>query len=160
MKCHHCNTETSNPKFCSRKCSAIATNKEHPRRKRTNTCSDCKIPILRERKRCSSCNRKFEKERCEIKTIGDYRNSNSVKGRHRSWLHGQIRNLNRTWNKDLTKLPCFICGYSKHVELAHKNPIHSFADDALVRDVNSPNNVVQLCPNCHWEFDNGFLSLN
>ena len=48
---------------------------------------------------------------------------------------------------------------SKHVELCHIKPIASFKDSALLSEVNSKNNIVQLCPNCHWELDHGILKL-
>lgn len=55
---------------------------------------------------------------------------------------------------------CNNCGYNKHVELCHIKPITSFDPSATIREVNALSNVVQLCPNCHWEFDNGLLNLN
>ena len=29
-----------------------------------------------------------------------------------------------------------------------------FSDDDILGIVNCENNVIPLCPNCHWEFDN------
>ena len=49
---------------------------------------------------------------------------------------------------------CANCGYDKHVELAHIKAVADFDDDTLLSVVNSPDNVLSLCPNCHWEFDN------
>ena len=54
----------------------------------------------------------------------------------------------------MTKLACACCGYDKHVELAHIKPVSSFDVNTLISVVNSEENVIQLCPNCHWEFDN------
>lgn len=56
-------------------------------------------------------------------------------------------------------MPCSNCGYSKHIQLCHIKPIKDFSDDTLLKDVNSPDNIIQLCPNCHWEFDHGLLNL-
>lgn len=56
-------------------------------------------------------------------------------------------------------MPCAVCGYTKHVELAHKRALQDFPDDALLSEVNARGNVIQLCPNCHWELDHGFLDL-
>ena len=85
---------------------------------------------------------------------GMSRNKNSVRGFHSSWTNSHIRIFARNWLKHLTKLPCKKCGYSKHVELAHIRAVSDFRDDELLRDVNSADNIVQLCRNCHWEFDN------
>lgn len=60
----------------------------------------------------------------------------------------------RSWLKEITLLPCAKCGYDLHVELAHIRAVSDFSDDELLSEVNSSDNVVQLCQNCHWEFDN------
>lgn len=90
-------------------------------------------------------------------TLGDYRNRMSVVGKHPSWIHSHIRNFCRSWNKNLRQHPCEICGYDKHIELAHIIPISEWGDDALLEEVNDPSNIRVLCPNHHWEFDNGLL---
>jgi hypothetical protein len=46
---------------------------------------------------------------------------------------------------------CVICGYATHVEAAHLTPKHQLSDDRV-------ENGVPLCPNHHWELDNGVLS--
>ena len=53
---------------------------------------------------------------------------------------------------------CVICGYDKHIEIAHIKAVSEFSDDALVSEINDINNLVALCPNHHWEFDSGLLS--
>ena len=62
------------------------------------------------------------------------------------------------YNKDLPKA-CQKCSYDKHVELCHIKPINSFDDSATVGEINDPKNLLVLCPNHHWEFDNGILKL-
>lgn len=56
--------------------------------------------------------------------------------------------------KHLKLNKCFSCGYTKHVEMSHIIPVKDFPDSALIKEVNSVENVIPLCPNCHWEFDN------
>lgn len=92
-------------------------------------------------------------------TIKDYIERDCVKKLHKSSTFAHIRGFNRYWNKEKTQLPCFVCGYDKHVELAHIQSISSFSTDTKLSEVNSSKNVVQLCPNCHWEFDNGLITL-
>lgn len=91
---------------------------------------------------------------CKNKTIGEYRSLASVDGRHVSWANPHIRLFARSWNKDLANSSCEHCGYSKHVELAHIKAVSDFDDSSLLSEVNSPDNLKALCPNCHWEFDN------
>jgi hypothetical protein len=94
------------------------------------------------------------------KTIGEYRKMKSVEGKHPSWVHSHIRMFCRSWNKELLKLPCACCNYNLHVELCHIKPISSFPDESLLGDVNSSKNIIQLCRNCHWEFDNGYIIIS
>ena len=77
----------------------------------------------------------------------------SLKNLHISSKNVHTRGLGRTQHKELIKKPCFICGYDKHVELCHIKPISEFPPETLVSEVNDISNVVQLCRNCHWEFD-------
>ncbi len=53
---------------------------------------------------------------------------------------------------------CAICSYNKHIEIAHIKGVSEFSDDSLVSEINDINNLVALCPNHHWEFDNNKLS--
>ena len=52
---------------------------------------------------------------------------------------------------------CYICGYSKHVEVCHIKPVSDFPLDSKLSEVNNISNLIMLCPNHHWEFDNGML---
>lgn len=69
-----------------------------------------------------------------------------------------IRSRARTAIKNRTS--CQICGYDKHVEAAHIKAISSFSDDVKLSTINSPSNLLALCPNCHWEFDHGMVNLD
>lgn len=55
---------------------------------------------------------------------------------------------------------CQRCSYSKHIELCHIKVIHTFDINSTLGEINSPDNLLILCPNCHWEFDNGLLPLS
>lgn len=155
INCKNCGKETSNPQFCSRSCSATYTNKLFPKRKTTKSCIVCGDPVLSYRhSRCEKHWNEYKDSRWKNRTIGEYRNKTSVVGKHPSWVHAHVRQFARSWLKSMTDLPCAHCGYDKHVELAHIKDVVSFPDDALLSEVNSPDNVIQLCPNCHWEFDN------
>lgn len=168
QKCTNCQQETKNPKFCSTKCAATYTNKNGPPKKKSKPrpCSRCFkmfIPLPRQctRQDCYECRAdgasRFDSyKKC---TVGEFRTNPKNKGRHPSWIHAEIRQLNRLWNADLRKLPCKNCKYSKHVELCHIKAISSFTDDALVSDINSKKNIIQLCRNCHWELDHGLLTM-
>jgi len=55
---------------------------------------------------------------------------------------------------------CKICGYSNYVEVCHIKPIADFKLDSFIKEINNLNNLVYLCPNHHWELDNGLLQNN
>lgn len=78
----------------------------------------------------------------------------SVKDKHPSWINSHVRQFARYWLNHLRLEPCRHCGYDKHVELAHIKPISEYSIDATLGEINSEENIIPLCPNCHWEFDN------
>ena len=157
MKCQHCEAETSNPKFCSRSCSTKFNNKAKPKRKpKPRHCSTCGKDFLisshhYRSKRCPEC---F----VAPQTVGEIRKQLHLKNKHPSWIHAVVRQRARHAHKDKPRI-CANCGYSLHVECCHIKPISSFPNEARVDEVNSDENVVLLCRNCHWEFDHGLLSL-
>lgn len=54
---------------------------------------------------------------------------------------------------------CAVCGYDKHVEIAHIKAVSDFPETSTVAEINDINNLIGLCPNHHWEYDNGLLDL-
>ena len=55
---------------------------------------------------------------------------------------------------------CKLCAYDKHVEVAHIKAVSSFPPTATLAEINSIDNLIGLCPNCHWEYDHGYFSLS
>lgn len=157
MHCLNCNKETTNPKFCNRSCAASFNNKLYPKRKLERICKidGCHSGVKSYRHAyCDEHWVYLQNTKYRNKTIGEYREKLSVKGKHPSWINAHIRGFARSWLRDLASQPCAKCGYTLHVELAHIRAVSDFSDDELLSEVNNYDNVVQLCPNCHWEFDN------
>lgn len=154
--CLECQSLTSNPKFCSRSCAAKYNNRLYPKRKleRTN-CSKCGNLIGRKshtdsRRVCNSCNSSLVD--WDNLTLGEAR------GARRYQKHSVIRsNARAKYRKNNPELKCKVCGYDKHVEVCHIKPISSFSLDTKVGLINSLDNLIGLCPNHHWEFDNNHL---
>jgi hypothetical protein len=69
------------------------------------------------------------------------------------------RNAYTAFRRTGQPMACLICGYNNHVQIAHRKAVSSFANDALVSEINSPKNLVALCPNHHWEYDHKLFSL-
>lgn len=55
---------------------------------------------------------------------------------------------------------CANCGYKRHYEVCHVKGISTFSDENKISEINDINNLIALCRNCHWELDNGLLSLD
>ena len=148
--------------FCSRNCAAQINNqgkRRHPPRK----CKKCSQEYITTKEHrslgyCVGCKATFfTTDQAKAMTIKEYTERDSVKNKHPSWRSAHIRNFNRSWNKQLAEQPCQVCGYSTHVELAHIKAISDFPESATLGEINSPDNIYVLCPNHHWEFDNGKL---
>lgn len=151
MNCMNCGKETSNPKYCGRSCAAVVSNKMAPRRKaRPNFCKECSESIRPTRTYCKECYANRAKDMPLKDAVYDTYGKPSayalVRARARASLKG-------------TDMCCAACGYAKHVEVCHIRPICDFPKDALVSEVNALDNLILLCPNCHWEFDSGLLSI-
>lgn len=56
-------------------------------------------------------------------------------------------------NSDKPKC-CLVCGYSKTYEVAHIKGVADFNGNSLISEINDISNLIALCPNHHWEYDN------
>jgi hypothetical protein len=126
--------ETKIKKFCNRSCAATYNNLKRKRpvkiKEKKYVLEDCtKGELLQRRKNYTYC---------RIAICKHARNK-----------------LNKS---NLLKV-CSNCGYDKHVEACHVKSVSSFNNDVKISEINSINNLIYLCPNCHWEFDNNILKL-
>lgn len=158
---------TNNNNFCSRSCAASYNNvgiaHNPPVVRLCKLCADEYTCSKQHRSRtlCKDCWDKLETKTDYYKqlTLGHYHEIASVKYKHPSWINSHVRIFARSWNKLLTKLPCQVCGYVPHIELCHIKPISDFSVDDTLGSINSPDNILVLCRNHHWEFDNGYLNI-
>jgi 5-methylcytosine-specific restriction endonuclease McrA len=153
VKCLNCDKEfeKSNTEvkripnhYCSKSCSASMNNKKYPKRTKTKKCKRCDALILSNRTYCDK----------HKNQIIDYTLSECIYDKHhKSSAFALVRSRARSLAKSLGWNSCCKCGYDKHVEIAHIKPISEFPDDTKLSIINNPNNLMPLCPNCHWEFD-------
>ena len=153
--CLNCTVEFESPdkrrKFCSKSCSARFNNRgkqKNPPKPRN--CRKCGVVFFYTNGHsrgvsCKSCLQPTGNKSPLSK--GDCLGSGS--SRYRA-----VREHCARVHKCLKTKPCAKCGYDKHVELCHIRSIASFPNSALLVEINAETNVVQLCPNCHWELDN------
>ena len=149
MKCKSCSKDTNNPKYCSRSCSAIHTNKTYIKRKRTKKCRLCDNLIVKNRVHCSDC---LKRDR----TLGELKNNGS---KYRCAVNNCIRYHAKQKCRN-RKQVCASCGYDLHVEVCHIKPVSSFNDSSLESEINAKNNLILLCRNCHWEQEKGLLDIS
>ena len=89
------------------------------------------------------------------------RDNSTLKYARQNWKDARVQIRNhamRTFKKSGLPFICVVCGYSKHAEVCHKKDVLEFPDEATIGEINSIKNMVALCPNHHWEFDNGKMS--
>lgn len=90
------------------------------------------------------------------KTKGDLLSSRKNYQSYRS----AIRKLaEKTYKESGKPLSCSVCGYDKHIEIAHIKAVSDFDNSSTIAEINSIDNLIALCPNHHWEYDNGILKL-
>lgn len=160
--CLNCKISTNNPKFCSRQCAAKVNNRLNPKRKPiTRKCKCCDALAITQRRYCPEHIGAAQRARIRRnkRTLGEIM---SRQGKvHPSWVRSYIRRFSRTdyLNSGRPKC-CEKCGYSKHFEVCHIKPLKTFPLTATIEEVNALSNLVALCPNCHWEFDNSHMGVS
>lgn len=157
IECAYCKKLTTNQKFCSSSCAASVNNKLRPKRRLLpHYCTGCNTAIPRQshhtrRRWCPACH---EANATTSKTKAWFKNKYAFQ------YAAQIRNsARRILRKAELAGSCSVCGYTKHTEVCHKKPINKFPDNTLISKINDLQNLVGLCPNCHWEFDHGLTKL-
>ena len=113
------------------------------------------------KKRCSmlgmELNIAFYNEDCPLnKTKGELFNKRKNWQSARSEIQKNARKIFFAYNNSPK---CAICGYDKHIEIAHIKAVSDFPDETKIREINSITNLIGLCPNHHWEYDNGIIKL-
>lgn len=157
-KCLNCDNLTLNPKFCSMKCSGIYNNANsskiiESRRTKTKSCKTCTTLIYSSVTYCDDC---FECHRWDGQKLSDL----IYQDHHKSSTFAKIRTRARSISKRLKFCKCMKCGYDQHFEVCHIKAIADFPLDTLYEIINAESNLIALCPNCHWEFDNGKITLD
>jgi predicted nucleic acid-binding Zn ribbon protein len=151
--CPVCGRDTRNPKFCSRSCAAKQNNVLVPKRKLGGTCAVCGSLIPRRHRYCPDHrpNRPLDRSQ-PIASVADA-------SEHPACRHARLRQDARRQYLLAFPYRCARCGYDKHIEVCHRRALTSFPLDTPIAVVNSLENLIGLCPNCHWEFDHGLLQL-
>jgi hypothetical protein len=103
------------------------------------------------RKLCNQCIEKIEN-----KTKEDLFTNKRYYQMARSKI---TRHAKKVYKENNGPRKCFICNYSKYIEICHKKPVANFKKSSTLKEINNINNLVALCPNHHKELDLGFLKI-
>jgi hypothetical protein len=154
MKCLFCGAETKNPKFCNPSCAARFNNQAFPKRKRKQYyCKSCGAETGYRRSYCKNCDPTKPQGYSRV-TIAETRSRALYQAN--AWIRNHARRIYDTSDKPKC---CNVCGYSKHFEVCHIRSIQDFPESTPISVVNNLQSLVALYPNCHWEFDQGILTL-
>ena len=146
--------DTKKKSFCSYSCSSTFNSRRRYASIEKNRCQCGKV-IRKKYKQCIEC---LQGERQATRPI----TKGELFKRRSTWQSARtyIRNVShRNMEESKRDKVCFCCQYSKHVEIAHIKSVSSFSDDTTIHEICSVDNLVYLCPNCHWEYDNQVLTI-
>lgn len=143
-------------RFCSAKCVSFW---QAELRRVTKICNRCQTnPTTNKHGYCQDCKksgydrRKFD---WDVTTLNDLKTSYNL---HQ--YHAKLRGMARSeFMRHNSKPKCAVCAYELHIDVCHIIAIKDFPLTATISQVNHKNNLVALCRNHHWEFDNGYINL-
>lgn len=158
--CHICNKEIYKTKrdfassksgfhFCGSSCAAKYNNPMSKTKNIIAKCLNCNLDLIKKYRGEVYCSMLCKSEHI-MKNTTIEESSKRTDGAK----YANIRSAARYYSKYFLKPECYKCGYDKHFEVCHIKNISSFPKEAKVFEVNQISNLIHLCPNCHWEFDN------
>ena len=154
-KCKQCNEKIIKgdyrKKFCNHSCSAIFSNIKRGYKIRIGIKCKCAGKKEYESEMCRQCRNNEKNNEFLKRTIESF-----IKSRKGYFTH-QMEGIRKHARKVLgqsTKLKmCEKCGWDKYVQACHKIPIYKFPKTTKVEEVNNIDNLMWLCPNDHWLYD-------
>lgn len=82
--------------------------------------------------------------------------------KYNNWTQSRVaiqKDARTNYSKSNKPKYCVVCGYDKHYEVAHIKSVSSFDNSILISTINNIENLIALCPNHHWEYDNNKLDI-
>lgn len=174
MNCLNCDVETSNPKFCSRSCSASLNNALMPKRKLNNRCFSCEGFIRSNVKYCSECYQVFIKNR-KVKFCDKHQIDRIIKnGKTYKCIECNkeaVVSYRQRAKKRLVENfggKCKICGYKKSTRALHFHHVDPSTKSFGIGTGNTRKwelvleevkKCILVCSNCHGEIHDGLINL-
>lgn len=182
-KCLNCGKDVQN-KYCNVSCqnSHRATLIREEYWKNPKLCKCCNNPLSFEQKRNDFCSRSCSASFNNKNTVHNINGINGTKPKEdivkpikdlikdknkklmfelsKSWQSARStirKDACKVFNSSNKERKCMVCGYTNHIEIAHIKAVSEFGDDSTLKEINNIDNLIGLCPNHHWEYDNGLL---
>lgn len=148
-------SQIKHKKFCTSSCAAKYNNVLYPKKIKT---IKVKIPRLKKPKIERV---KIIKEKVSLKRTLEGLNKGEFFKKASNWQSARSsiqRHARRTYNESDKPKQCKVCEYKLHYQVCHVKSVSSFPDEAdIVNEINHIENLMALCPNHHWEYDEGIL---
>lgn len=147
-------TESSNrnKKYCSISCANKDNKTKHGQFALVKICPNCN-------KTHSRVNSFYCDIKCRLEAFAKSKTIEDMIRRKSSNRYDSIRSCARNYSKYIHPAKCMHCGYDKHYEVCHIKPIHTFKISQMLSEVNHQDNLIHLCPNCHWELDHDLVTI-
>jgi len=167
--------------FCDHSCAAIFNQKGKPSKNRGNlkikesTCNYCGGKFIKSRTKNGSISKSKYCETCKTHKHNNVQRSKETRtsnielitkeelfNSRKNWQSARSTIRKHAWKifkQSGKELKCKICEYTIYVEVCHIKDVKDFLGNTKIIEINSISNLVPLCPNHHWEFDNGLLKL-
>ena len=131
-------SEIRSKKFCNHSCSAKYQNELKPRKEK-------KERIQKEKKITNWLDTLTDKKK------GLFKKERVMYHRYRASVR---KHAHMIYFRNHSNKICEKCGYDKYIEVCHKKAVKDFEDTCTLGEINHIDNLIGLCPNCHWEMDN------
>ena len=149
--------------FCSRSCAAKYNNRHYKKKKkvRSDVCPICGGKKWETTAMCRNCENDRRRKNKREKTLGDFISSGDKYLTHKCQ---SIRKDARIFMERESKQEK-VCAYCKNhefdeiLEVHHIKGILEFDMSAKLKDINSDDNLVWLCPNHHAMVERGLIKL-
>lgn len=152
--------ETRKRKFCNSSCFAKHNNATRIRIKKPKPKTYCECGQETPNPTC--CDACIAKKKLKGRLPFEDRSKGELFSSRKNWQSSRssiVHKALKKYEKSGLPMTCKECGYSKHVEIAHRKAVASFPDSALFKEINHLDNLVPLCRNHHWEQENGLLDV-
>ena len=141
---------------CSRKCNYDLQRIE--RGLTVKCCKRCNEVINSKYEYCALC-RSYNKQIVLGYTIAQIKEL--YKDKTSMAVAAKIRGYGATiYNRSTRPKYCVNCYYSRHYEVCHIRQVKDFPETATMAEVHALDNLIALCPTCHWQLDHGMLDVD